>query len=234
MASSNVKQIISLLASEYGYPALEPDHDPLSTLIKTVLSQNTSDINRDRAFYSLRSSFARWEDVAAAAVEKIASAIRVGGLADIKSRRIKQILNEIRQKRGSLDLDFLVELPMGEAREWLKQLPGVGSKTACCVLLFSFGLPALPVDTHILRVSKRLGLVEINASAEQAHRVLQELVPLESVYAFHVLMIEHGRRTCKAQRPQCPRCVLGDICPSYEIFTGKKKETKAGVLSSAD
>lgn len=200
MADPRIERIIALLAREYGYPRFEPD--------------------RDRAFRSLRASFPRWENIAEAEIDRIASAIRVGGLAEIKARRIKQALNEIRQERGALELDFLARLPLDEAKAWLKRLPGVGSKTAGCVLLFSFGMPALPVDTHILRVSKRLGLVEAKASAEQAHLVLEDLAPLKSVYQFHVLMIEHGRKTCRAQRPWCLRCVLGEICPSYEIFTG--------------
>ncbi|MBI4303268.1 MAG: endonuclease III [Chloroflexi bacterium] len=220
-----IRQIITLLASEYGKPVFQPDHDPLSTLVKTILSQNTSDVNSHRAFASLQHRFTTWEDVAEADVHKIVSAIRVGGLAEIKANRIKQVLSQIKEKRGKLELDFLPDLPLVEAKEWLRQLPGVGTKTACCVLLFSFGLPALPVDTHILRVSKRLGLVGTKASAEEAHQVLEGLVPADSVYRFHVLMIEHGRRTCKAQRPQCLRCVLGGLCPSYEVFTGRKKET---------
>ena len=187
-------------------------------LIETILSQNTSDTNSGRAFDSLRSAFPTWEAVSKAPVEHIADSIRVGGLHQIKAKRIKQVLGEIRQKRGRLELDFLDKLPLDEARDWLRQLPGVGDKTANCVLLFAFCKPALPVDTHIFRVSKRLGLIDSRSSVEKAHKILESIVPPGKVYQFHVLMIEHGRRVCKAQRPLCAECVLGDICPSYGMF----------------
>ncbi|UCD53756.1 MAG: endonuclease III [Dehalococcoidia bacterium] len=190
-------------------------------LVQTILSQNTSDVNSRRAFNSLLASFDRWESVAAADVNDISTAIKMGGLGDIKAKRIKEALGEIRQKQGKLELDFLNQLPLAEARDWLKQLPGVGSKTASCVLLFSLGRPALPVDTHVLRVAKRLGLIEPKTSAEQAHRLLESLVPADGVYQFHLLMIEHGRRVCKVQRPRCSHCVLRGICPSYKKFAEK-------------
>ena len=218
MTGENIEQIISLLASAYGWRQWQPNHQPLSTLVQTILSQNTSDVNSGRAFQSLRSSFATWEDVAGAPVEEIADAIRVGGLGEIKARRIKQALEEIRRKRGKLELDFLNDLPLDEARHWLKQLPGVGDKTANCVFLFSLGRPALPVDTHIFRVAKRLGLLEGKSSIEQAHRLLERLVPPEEIYQFHLLMIEHGRKVCKAQRPRCSECILRERCPSFEKF----------------
>lgn len=219
MQKIDVRRIIVLLSSEYGYPEWQPNHDPLGTLVQTILSQNTSDRNSHRAFASLRASFPTWEELLTADVRETAAAIRSGGLADIKSARIKRTLEEIKRKRGRLELDFLNELPIAGAREWLRQLPGVGTKTANCVLIFALGRPALPVDTHVFRVSRRLGLVDPKASIEQAHRILEEIVPPESVYQFHVLLIEHGRRVCKAQRPRCTECVLGKLCPSYELFT---------------
>lgn len=221
MGAVNIGQVIRLLTSEYGGRTWQPDHSPLSMLVQTILSQNTSDVNSRRAFASLQASFPRWEDVAAAGADEIAVAIRSGGLGEIKARRIKQALGEIHRKRGRLELDFLNGLPLAEARDWLKQLPGVGTKTANCVFLFSLGRPALPVDTHIFRVAKRLGLIDARASVEQAHGLLERLVPPEQVYQFHVLMIEHGRRVCRAQRPRCPDCVLCRVCPGYEKFTGK-------------
>jgi len=208
------------LTGAYGARTCEPTGRPLDVLVETILSQNTSDTNSGRAFSSLRSAFPDWESVAEAPVNHIADSIRVGGLAQIKSKRIKQVLAEIRQARGRIELDFLSELPLDEARDWLRQLPGVGDKTANCVLLFAMCKPALPVDTHIFRVSKRLGLIDSRASVEKAHKLLEALVPPDKVYQFHVLMIEHGRRICKAQRPRCMECVLGNICPSYEAFVG--------------
>ena len=219
MAKANITQIIHLLVKEYGRPEWRPDFQPISTLVQTILSQNTSDANSDRAFRSLVAAFPVWEDVATADPVDIAAAIRSGGLAGIKSKRIKQTLEEIKRIRGALDLDFLGGMSINEARHWLKQLPGVGDKTAACVLLFSLGEPALPVDTHILRVSKRLGLIGDRTTPEQAHEILPKIVPPESTHEFHVLMIEHGRKTCRAQRPLCPACVLQSLCPSYERFT---------------
>jgi endonuclease-3 len=226
MSDSRIRDIVRLLALEYGMPAWRPDGLPLSTLVQTILSQNTSDTNSGRAYRALVSAFPTWEDTLRADAADIARAIRPGGLADIKARRIKHALEDIVRKRGRLELDFLSGLPMDEAMAWLKQLPGVGDKTAACVLLFSLGRPALPVDTHVHRVAKRLGLVGNKTSAAEAHRVLQAAVPGDSTYPFHVLLIEHGRRTCKAQRPRCPQCVLKETCPSYDMFV---EEYYAGI-----
>lgn len=219
MDKTNIEQTIALLIREYGNRDWHPDHSPLPVLIQTILSQNTSDVNSSRAFESLLASFPSWEAVSSAEVDDIAASIRMGGLGEIKARRIKHALSEIQQKRGRLELDFLSKLPLAEARDWLKQLPGVGTKTANCVFLFSLGRPALPVDTHIFRIAKRLGLIDSRASLEKAHQVLEALVPPDKVYQFHVLVIEHGRRVCKAQSPRCPGCVLAKLCPSYEKFT---------------
>ncbi len=218
MSDTNIEQILDLLIGEYGNPDWQPDNKPLAGLIQTILSQNTSDTNSRRAFESLVASFPSWESVVVAEVNDIADSIRMGGLGDIKAKRIKQTLGEIQRKRGRLELDFLNQLPLGEARDWLKQLPGVGTKTANCVFLFSLGRPALPVDTHVFRVAKRLGLVDSKASVERAHGLLEGLVPADKVYQFHVLMIEHGRKVCKAQRPRCAECVLQRLCPSCTLF----------------
>jgi endonuclease-3 len=151
----------------------------------------------------------------ASAVEE---AIRPGGLAPSKAPRIQAMLREVQTRRGSPDLSFLQDMPMEEARAWLRSLPGVGPKTAACVLLFSLGKPALPVDTHVLRVAKRLGLVPHKASAERAHELLEAMLEPEEVYPFHIGLINHGRRTCLAQRPRCPQCVLRHGCPSASLF----------------
>jgi endonuclease-3 len=221
MTKANIEPVLHLLLGEYGSCQWQPRNSPLAVLVQTILSQNTSDVNSRRAFNSLLASFDSWESVAAADVNDISIAIKMGGLGDIKAKRIKAALGEIKRKQGRLELDLLNQLPLAEARDWLKQLPGVGSKTASCVLLFSLGRPALPVDTHVLRVAKRLGLIEPKTSAEQAHRLLESLVPADSVYQFHLLLIKHGRRVCQAQRPRCSRCVLQGICPSYKKFAEK-------------
>ena len=215
---NKVGQIVRLLETEYGVPEWQLSDDPVSVLIETILSQNTSDTNSRDAFRSLMDSFDNWEEVAGADVDAIAHSIRCGGLGRIKAQRIKQALEEIMRQRGQLELDFLSQASLAEAEDWLQKLPGVGLKTARCVLLFSLGRPALPVDTHILRVSKRLGLISPKASLEEAHRALGELVPPEDVYKFHILVIEHGRRTCQARNPKCQDCVLRKVCPSYNLY----------------
>ena len=207
-------QVLGLLRKEYGPRKWRPGQDPLSSLIATVLSQNTSDINSHRAFAALVNRFGTWESVATADVNELAQAIRAGGLADIKARRIVSILHRIQEERGRLDLSFLNELGLAEAKAWLRGLPGVGPKTAGCVLLFSLGKPAMPVDTHVYRVAKRLGLIDARVSVDKAHEILESLVPPKNVYEFHILMVEHGRRACKAQRPRCTVCVLREVCPS--------------------
>ncbi len=212
-----IGQIIDLLVKEYGVREWQPNHDPVSVLVETILSQNTSDINSGNAFRSLRACFSDWKDVADASPDAIAHCIRKGGLANIKAHRIKQTLQEIGRKRGQIELNFLSQLPMAVAQDWLCQLHGVGLKTARCVLLFALGLPSLPVDTHIWRVAKRLGLVPLKTSLDEAHHALEEMVPPEDVYKFHVLVIEHGRSTCHARRPDCLDCILKDICPGYLV-----------------
>ena len=212
-------QVLRLLRKEYGPRRWQPGQDPVSSLIATVLSQNTSDINSHRAFAALVSRFGSWEAVAAADVNQLARTIRAGGLAEIKAQRIKLILREIEEERGCLDLGFLKELRLAEAKAWLRGLPGVGPKTAGCVLLFSLGRPAMPVDTHVFRVARRLGLIDARTSVEKAHEILESLVPPKSVYEFHMLMVQHGRRTCKAQRPRCTVCALRRLCPSAQALS---------------
>ena len=209
-----IDQILRLLRQEHGPRSWKPKGDPMSTLVATVLSQNTSDVNSERAFGSLMAAFGGWEAVADASPSEITRAIRAGGLAEIKARRIKNILQEVRQEQGGFDLDFLGSLNLAEAKAWLRKLPGVGPKTAACVLLFSMGRPALPVDTHVFRVARRLGMLHCKASADQAHDILENLIPANQVYEFHLNMVEHGRKVCKAQRPRCHLCVLRGLCPS--------------------
>ena len=221
MGNVSVERIIGLLGAEYGKRKWRRRQSPVEVLVQTILSQNTSDTNSGKAFEQLLASFDSWEDMAGARVRDISHSIKAGGLGLVKARYIKQALEEIRLKRGDFELDFLSKMPVDEARDWLRQLPGVGMKTASCVLLFSLGMPALPVDTHVFRVARRLGLIDSRVSVEQAHKLLEGLVSPQDVYSFHVLLIEHGRRTCKAQRPKCKDCVLQGFCPSYVAFVAK-------------
>jgi len=210
----SIEKVIELLEQEYGPRQWQSDRDPIDVLIGTILSQNTSDTNSGRAFASLKASFGSWEAVAIAPAEHIAEVIKSGGLSQIKAVRIKQVLGQIENDQGHISLDSLKSMNMSEAEDYLIRLPGVGPKTARCVLLFSLAKSSLPVDTHIFRVSKRLGLIDSRASIEKAHSLLQEQTPQSKVYQFHIHMIEHGRRICHARQPRCNMCILTDICPS--------------------
>jgi len=206
--------VIELLEKEYGVREWHADEDAVDVLIGTILSQNTSDSNSHRAFAALKSHFGSWEAVAAAPADQIAQAIKCGGLAQIKATRIKQVLHQIQKEQGNITLDFLKSKSMLEAEDFLMRLPGVGHKTAACVLLFALRKPSIPVDTHVFRVAKRLGLVDSNVSPEKAHELLQEQVPPAKAYQFHVHLIEHGRKVCRARQPRCHKCILSVPCPS--------------------
>jgi len=208
-----VERIIEVLEREYGKLEWHPDGKPLAGLVRTILSQNTSDANSKRAFNMLVSTFGSWESVASAPVGDIAYAIREGGLSKIKAPRIKDTLNQIKKEQGHIGLDYLGSLSISEAKDYLLGLPGVGEKTANCVLLFSLGKPCLPVDTHVFRVAKRLGLIDANVSIKKAHYLLQQQLPPSKVYQFHIHMIEHGRKVCHARNPECDRCILKNDCP---------------------
>jgi endonuclease-3 len=206
-----LRTITDKLAKEYGRPVLRPHHAPIDELVLTVLSQNTNDRNRDVAYFRLRERFPTWDAVREAPVDEIEDAIRPGGLAPTKSVRIHAILDAI----GEDDLLWLAEAPLDEAREYLVGLPGVGRKTAACVLLFSFGRPDVPVDTHVYRVGGRLGLWPPKLPLAKAHDELSRLCGDDGEFAYeaHVLLIRHGRRTCVARAPRCPECPLRRICP---------------------
>lgn len=204
------------LREAYGRHEWQPRYDPLSELVYTILSQNTSDVNSHRAFQRLREAFPRWELLVNAPVEDVANAIQVGGLALIKAPRIKQILSRVLEERGSLDLWFLKDMETAEARAWLRRLSGVGAKTASIVLLFALGKPALPVDTHVHRVTRRLGLIGERDSAEKAHDILEALLHPEDYYDFHVNVLAHGRRVCAARNPRHAACVASDLCRAYQ------------------
>jgi endonuclease III len=184
----------------------------IDEVVATVLSQHTSDINSGRAFARLKEVFPGWDQVADAPAELVADAIRCGGIADQKARRIQQILTAIEQREGRISLDRLHDLDDAAAAAYLESLPGVGPKTAACVLTFALGRAAFPVDTHVHRVATRLGWIPANTTAGRAHRLLGPLVPPGLRYDLHVAMITHGRTVCQAQRPRCDRCVLSDLC----------------------
>jgi endonuclease III len=192
----------------------KPQLPIIDELVTTVLSQHTSDLNTARAFTNLKESFDDWEAVRDADPARLANAIRTGGLAETKSVRIQSILREIEEREGSVDLERLRELDDDEVERYLVSLPGVGPKTAACVLLFSMGRPGFPVDTHVHRVARRLGLIPPKTTADQAHRLLLPGIAPELRYEFHMQLIRHGREVCKAVRPLCSDCVLLDLCDS--------------------
>jgi endonuclease-3 len=206
-----LRRITDKLAAEYGRPRLRPHGAPIDELILTVLSQNTNDRNRDAAYSRLRERFPSWDAVREAPAGEIEEAIRPGGLAPTKSVRIKQILEAI----GDDDLSGLADAPLEGARAELCALPGVGRKTAACVLLFAFGRPDVPVDTHVYRVGGRLGLWDQKAPFDRAHDELLRLCGDDGEFAYetHVLLIRHGRRTCVARAPRCAECPLRRMCP---------------------
>ncbi len=203
------------LQAAFGNPTWRNPLPPLDELISTILSQNTNDNNRDRAFEALRSRFPTWEAVRDGEEKAVIDAIRPAGLANQKGPRIQKVLREITAERGVLSLDFLADLPVEEARSWLMSFKGVGPKTAAIVLLFSLGEPAFPVDTHVHRVTGRLGLRPEKMNADQAHDYLSKLFPPEAYYAAHLNLIRLGREICHARRPECPRCPLNDVCDYY-------------------
>ncbi len=203
------------LARLYGVPNEGPRCPPLESLILTLLSQNTNDRNRDRAYQALRARFPTWEAVARARPGEIAAAIRPGGLANVKSSRILEILREIKARYGAYDLDFLRGLPAEEAAAVLQGFNGVGPKTVSCVLLFGCGHQVFPVDTHILRISKRLGFVGEKTSLERAHALLAEMVPADIRFPLHLNLIRFGREVCRAQRPRCEVCPFRRYCLYY-------------------
>jgi endonuclease-3 len=206
-------EIIEILDEAYARPPQQVSRDPMFELILTVLSQHTSDHNSGEAMHRLLEKFPSWELILSSDVAELEEAIRPGGLAPTKSKRITYILREIADRNDSFDLSFLEFIPLTEARDWLVALPGVGPKTAACVLLFALGRPVLPVDTHVERVSKRLGLIPANMTAEKAHTELEESVSPKDIYAYHMDLIQHGRRTCHARNPACEACPLADKCP---------------------
>jgi endonuclease III len=211
-----VRAIRDRLRLVYGIPLAEPHGHPIAELILTVLSQSTNDRNRDVAYLALRERFPLWEEVRDAPVDEIEEAIRPGGISKVKSARIKSILRAITDTApgGDLSLDWLPELSVPDAQRYLTSLPGVGRKTAACVLLFALGMRDVPVDTHVSRVGTRLGLFRPGAPFEEMHDEMLEVTPPGEELEFHLNLLRHGRRTCHARRPDCAGCALQKMCPS--------------------
>jgi endonuclease-3 len=208
---ARVRRVRDRLRRGYGVPSAPPHERPLDELILTVLSQSTNDRNRDVAFLRLRDRFPSWESVRAAPLAEVEEAIRPGGISKVKSARIQAILAAI---GDPLSLDWLRDAPLGECREYLCALPGVGRKTAACVLLFSFGRRDVPVDTHVARVATRLGLLRPGAPFPELHDAMLALTPAGEELELHVNLLRHGRRTCHARSPACSECGLARMCPS--------------------
>lgn len=209
-------QIAHILADYYGVPTWRVHHPPVDELVDCILSQSTSDTNRDRGFAALKARFPTWEAVRDAPPEAVIEAIRPAGLANQKGPRIQEALRFITQERGEISLDFLADLPVPEAKAWLTRINGIGPKTAAIVLCFAFGKPAFPVDTHIHRVSGRLGLIGPKVSAEKAHEILEAIIPPTNYYTGHLNIIAHGRAICHARNPLCERCPLTHLCDYYQ------------------
>lgn len=208
--------IYDLLGERYGEPEWRQHLPPVDELVSTILSQSTSDINRDKGFLALKSRYPDWEMVMVAPVEDVRDTIRSAGLANQKAPRIQNALRRIDEQSGELSLEFLNDLPRDEAMAWLVALPGVGPKTASIVLLFAFGRPAFPVDTHVHRLTKRIGLIEPNVSADKAHSILEAMGDPDTFYAYHLNLIRHGREICVARNPRCADCFLQEECDYYQ------------------
>ncbi len=204
--------IYQRLLLAYGAPTWRPYYAPIDELVLTFLSQNTSDLNSGRAFAALKARYGDWQVVLDAPVAELAETIRSGGLAYQKAPRIQKALRRIKEERGDFNIDFLAELPIAEAMRWLTSFDGIGHKTASIVMLFCFGRPAFPVDTHVGRVTRRLGLAGAKDNEEKIKGLWERLTPPEWYYPLHLNLIRHGRQVCHAGRPECGKCVLLDLC----------------------
>jgi len=225
-------KIHELLLDYYGYPDWRNPLPPLDELVSTILSQNTNDLNRDRAFEALTDRFSNWEDVRDADQEEVIDTIRPAGLANQKGPRIQNILMQITEQQGRLDLSFLNDMPTDDARDWLLQFKGVGPKTAAIVLQFSLGKPAFPVDTHIYRVTGRVGIRPEKMTADQAHSYLEEIFPEQAYYPAHLNIIHLGRDICHARKPQCLSCPINHLCSYYNNL--QARENTGEIPSSMD
>ncbi len=201
-----------LLVLHYGDHISARTLPPVDELVLTILSQNTTDTNARRAFEALKARYSSWDDVAGAPPSDVADAIRSSGAFRVKAKRIQTALREIRRRMGSIDLSSLAEMSLEEAKQFLTSLHGVGPKTAAIVLLFSFHRPVLPVDTHVYRVTRRLGLIDSRVSREKAHIILEGMIPPECIFSLNHNLVRHGRFVCRARSPKCDECFLFEIC----------------------
>lgn len=220
------RRISAKLTELYGTPKWRPRYAPVDELVDCILSQSTTDANRDRAFAALKARFPDWESVRDAPTEAVIEAIRPAGLANQKAPRIQKALRYITRERGRITLDFLAEMDTAAAKAWLTAIDGVGPKTAAIVLCFAFGKPAFPVDTHVHRVSQRLGLIGEKTSAEAAHAELEAIIPPEDYYPAHLNLIAHGRALCQARKPLCERCPLTDECRYFQAQQRASRSAK--------
>lgn len=215
------KNVKEALTQVYGYPAWRQHLPPVDELVSTILSQSTSDTNRDKGFDALKARYPDWEAVRDAPAAEVVETIRPAGLANQKGRRIQAALRYLTEKKGVISLDHLNHMTVEEAKSWLMEIDGVGPKTAAIILCFAFGRPAFPVDTHVHRVTGRLGLIGQKVTAEQAHPILEEIVPPDDYYAFHLQVIQHGREVCHARNPECGRCILQAECDYFAAVITK-------------
>lgn len=207
--------VSQLLREMYGYPDWRQALPAIDELVDCILSQSTTDTNRDRAFDALKQRYPNWEAVMNAPTFEVIDTIKPAGLANQKGPRIQKVLRHIHEERGAMEIDFLNTLPIDEAKAWLTSLDGVGPKTAAIVLCFGFNREAFPVDTHVHRVGQRIGFLPTGISAEKAHPLMEAIVPPSNYYAFHLNLIRHGREICQARRPKCELCPLTAYCDYY-------------------
>jgi endonuclease III len=233
--TTNLKQLIKfdrILAEEYGRKKFTGGTDPLTELVRTVLSQNTNDTNRDRAFESMKAAYPTWEKLAQAPIGNIAAAIKVAGLAKIRATRISRLLKAIHESQGRYSLDFLTDWQDEAIREYLTKLEGIGPKTIACVMAFSLGRNVMPVDTHVFRVSQRLGIIPPKMSVTAAHIYFDNLKDALSLYQLHLNLIAHGRQICHARIPECTKCRLKAECSYYKTTESRQLKTKPKSLKS--
>jgi endonuclease-3 len=214
-----IKKVIQLLKKQYGEHNYRDRGDPVDSLVETILSQNTTDKNSSRAFASLKKKYPSWESVLKADTRSIKKVIHSGGLPGIKARRIKHVLGEIKRRRGKITLDFLREMPAEDAVAFLRSIKGIGPKTASVLLIFRFNKPLMPLDTHNLRVLKRLGIIPLKMGSEKAHELMNKLVPDNEKKSLHLNLITHGRTVCTARNPKHEICVLRNLCDYYGKLT---------------
>lgn len=207
-----LREIMRRLKQHYGTPEPADRPDPVDSLITTILSQNTNDRNRDIAKKRLDQQFNSFQDILNADLEDLVEAVKPAGLGPTKAKRIQTFLRMLKNERGKFSLDHVRNMDRDQAKNYLRKFPGVGPKTAAVTLCFAFGMPVMPVDTHVYRLSKRLGLIPENVSREQAHEILEREVPDERIYEFHINLIKHGRRICTARNPTCQQSFLADLC----------------------